>query len=94
MVLTGIACPRACVAGAPDQATGTDNLPPTEAALPKAATGCAAAAPPPSIPPRPPSAGNALAAAGAAPPMTPSDLAICTKLFPIPILKYGKPSVL
>jgi hypothetical protein len=39
MLLTGIACPSAGAAGAPDQATGTDNLPPTEAALPNAATG-------------------------------------------------------
>lgn len=95
MVLTGIACPSAgATAGAPDQATGTDNLPPIEAALPNAATGCAAAAPPPSIPPKPPNAGKALAAAGAALPINPNDLEICTKLFPIPMLKYGKPSVL
>ncbi|EUA40649.1 hypothetical protein I549_3401 [Mycobacterium avium subsp. avium 2285 (R)] len=54
MLLTGMACPNAGVAGAPDQATGTDNLPPIEPAPPNAATGCAAAAPPPSMPPNPP----------------------------------------
>ncbi|KBR56054.1 hypothetical protein X425_04597, partial [Mycobacterium avium XTB13-223] len=43
MLLTGMACPNAGVAGAPDQATGTDNLPPIEPAPPNAATGCAAA---------------------------------------------------
>jgi hypothetical protein len=39
-VLTGVACPS-IGAGvlAADQLTGTDNLPPTEAALPNAATG-------------------------------------------------------
>lgn len=39
ILLTGIACPSAGATGAPDQAIGTDNLPPTDAALPNAATG-------------------------------------------------------
>ncbi|EUA35898.1 hypothetical protein I549_3407 [Mycobacterium avium subsp. avium 2285 (R)] len=94
MLLTGMACPNAGVAGAPDQATGTDNLPPIEPAPPNAATGCAAAAPPPSMPPNPPRPGNALAAAGAAPPMAPTDLAIWVNVLAIPVLKYGNPSVL
>src|SRR5689334_7919391 len=88
-LLTGIARPSTGAADcAPDQDTGTDNLPPpTDPAPPSAATGCAAApapAPPPSMPPSPPSPGRALAAAGAAPPMAPVVLAICTKLLAIP----------
>src|ERR1700735_1052995 len=45
MLLTGMACPSVETAGA-FQDTGTESLPPREAAPPSAATGWAAAAPP------------------------------------------------
>lgn len=93
-VLTGMACPSTGAGVlAADQLTGTDNLPPTAAALPNAAAGCAAVAPPPSKPPSPPRPGSALTA-GAAPLRRPVVLAIWTPKLPIPTEKYGRPSVL
>src|SRR5438270_9161046 len=76
----------------PVHETGTDSLP-IEPALPIAAAGWAA--PPPSSPPRlgrPLGTAGAAAAAGAV--SAPVVLAIWTKLLPIPMLKYGRPSVL
>ncbi|MCV7243104.1 hypothetical protein H7J83_10155 [Mycobacterium mantenii] len=46
------------------------------------------------MPPKPPKPGNALATAGAGPVSSPVDLAIWVKVLAIPVLKYGKPSVL
>src|SRR5271163_4376766 len=90
-VLTGTAACATGAAVAPDHATGTDNFPPIEPAVP---TDPATCAPPPSAPP---SAGSALgiaAAGAAAPPSAPALLAIWVPKLPIPTLKYGRPSVL
>src|ERR1700752_2982471 len=74
MLLTGTACAAAAAGAAPDQETGTDNLP-IEPALPSAPVACAAAPPPPSRPPRPGKPfGTTAAAFDAAPPIHPADL--------------------
>src|ERR1700757_1371261 len=90
-LLTGMADAWGAAWTAPAHVAGTDNLP-SEVALPRCAAG---PAPPPSRPPSPGKPlGTAPAAGAAAPPIQPRVLEIWVPKLPIPMLKYGRPSVL